>query len=76
MKKIFIILICLLIANTAFAGFRSPLKVMKQKYGIHKDAELIKIQSYYADDYLEIIYENKTRDDFDRWLRQENATSY
>ena len=54
MKKIFIILICLLIANTAFAGFRSPLKVMKQKYGIHKDAELIKIQSYYADDYLEI----------------------
>jgi len=53
-KKIFIILICLLIANTAFAGFRSPLKVMKQKYGIHKDAELIKIQSYYADDYLEI----------------------
>ena len=54
MKKIFIILVCLLIANTAFAGFRSPLKVMKQKYGIHKDAELIKIQSYYADDYLEI----------------------
>ena len=54
MKKIFIILICLLIANTAFAGFRSPLKVMKQKYGIHKDAELIKIQSYYADDYLDI----------------------
>ena len=54
MKKILIFLICLLIANTAFAGFRSPLKVMKQKYGIHKDAELIKIQSYYADDYLEI----------------------
>ena len=54
MKKIFIILICLLITNTAFAGFRSPLKVMKEKYGIHKNAELIKIQSYYADDYLEI----------------------
>ena len=46
MKKIFIILICLLIAK--FAGFRSPLKVMKEKYGIHKNAELIKIQSYYA----------------------------
>ena len=27
---------------------------MKQKYGIHKNAELIKIQSYYADDYLAI----------------------
>ena len=54
MKKIFLIIICLLIANTAFAGFRSPLKVMKEKYGIHKDAELIKIQSYNAEDYLEI----------------------
>ena len=55
MKKIFIILICLLIAMTAFAGFRSALKVMKQKYGIHKDAELIKIQSYYAND-LSLIH--------------------
>ena len=54
MKKILIFLICLLIANTAFAGFRSPLKVMNQKYGTHKNGELIKIQSYYADDYLEI----------------------
>ena len=32
MKKIFIILICLLITSPAFAGFRSPLKVMNQKY--------------------------------------------
>ena len=54
MKKILIFLICLLIANTALAGFRSPLKVMKEKYGIHKNAELIKIQSYNAEDYLEI----------------------
>ena len=54
MRKIFIILICLLIANYAFAGFRSPLKVMNQKYKSHKNGELIKIQSYYADDYLDI----------------------
>ena len=53
MKKIFLILICLLIANTAFAGFRSPLKVMKEKYKTHKNGELIKIQSYNAEDYLE-----------------------
>ena len=54
MKKIFIILICVLITNSAFAGFRSPLKVMNQKYKTHKNGELIKIQSYNAEDYLEI----------------------
>ena len=54
MKKIFIILICILITNSAFAGFRSPLKVMNQKYKTHKNGELIKIQSYNAEDYLEI----------------------
>ena len=52
MKKIFIILICVLITNSAFAGFRSPLKVMNQKYKTHKNGELIKIQSYNAEDYF------------------------
>ena len=41
MKKIFIILICVLITNSAFAGFRSTLKVMNQKYKTHKNGEFI-----------------------------------
>ena len=61
MKKIFIILICVLITNSAFAGFRSPLKVMNQKYKTHKNGELIKIQSYNAEDYL-VIKEGRYKD--------------
>ena len=59
MKKIFIILICLLIANPAFAGFRSPLKELSEKK--LKNGELIKIQSYNAEDYL-VIKEGRYKD--------------
>ena len=59
MKKIFIILICLLIANPAFAGFRSPLKEFSEKK--LKNGELIKIQSYNAEDYL-VIKEGRYKD--------------
>ena len=61
MKKIFIIIICLLIANSAFAGFRSPLKELNEKYKTHKNGELIKIQSYNAEDYL-VIKEGRYKD--------------
>ena len=59
MKKIFIILICLLIASPAFAGFRSPLKELSEKK--LKNGELIKIQSYNAEDYL-VIKEGRYKD--------------
>ena len=59
MRKIFIILICLLIANPAFAGFRSPLKELSEKK--LKNGELIKIQSYNAEDYL-VIKEGRYKD--------------
>ena len=52
MKKIFIILICLLIANPAFAApLKSPLDKLLKYF---KNGEMIKIQSYTAKNFIEI----------------------
>ena len=52
MKKIFIILICLLIANPAFASpLKSPLDKLLKYF---KNGEMIKIQSYTAKNFIEI----------------------
>ena len=50
MKKIFIILICLLIASPAFA-LETPLKQLSK---ISKKTKLVKIQSYNAKNYMVI----------------------
>ena len=50
MRKIFIILICLLIANPAFAApLKSPLDKLLKYF---KNGEMIKIQSYTAKNFI------------------------
>ena len=50
MKKIFVFLICLLIASPAFAFNKFMIKLQKK----FKNSELVKIQSYRAFDFYSI----------------------